>query len=271
MGPRKHLHGPSHHQLSHGRRAWSKKKVAALAIVLGLLSSEARPEDGAAQWPPFLPSSVSFSSDVVSAVERTWTDRTLSRTVRGPSVPASFDLYSALVDAPDVTAAAARYRALSRDEVHRVGDDVFEASDKNGARGFYRVLVRERGRRVNYSWGEHSGSILGTIRGDALTVLTMEPDAGGVEQTLTAYVRIDNPFLGALARALLVPFGGLADRKLAEGLKVATRVAEWAASDPDDFCAWLDRAPVPHERRAPIQRLVPGCQEGQQSQAPALR
>lgn len=64
-------------------------------------------------WPAFLPSPDGFPADVVAAVERTWTDRTLSRTVRGPSVRAPFDRYSALIDAPDVTAAAARYRNFS--------------------------------------------------------------------------------------------------------------------------------------------------------------
>jgi hypothetical protein len=268
-GSRRYLRGPSPLQPSHEGRTWSKEKVAGLILAFGLLASAGWTNTPAVDWPSFLPSRASLSSDLAAAVERTWTDRTLSRTVRGPSVRAPFDLYSALIDAPEVTAAAARYRNYSKDEVHQVGDDLYEADDHDGSRGFYRLLVRDRDRRVIFSWGEHSGSILGTIRGDALTVLTLEPGRGVVHQTLTAYVRIDNAFLAALARTLLVPFGGLADRKLSEGFRVSKRVAEWAVSEPAEFCSWLGQSGIPFERRALVQSLVPGCQETPQARAPA--
>lgn len=210
-------------------------------------------------WPAFLPSPDGFPADLVAAVERTWTDRTLSRTVRGPAVRAPFDLYSALIDAPDVTAVAARYRNFSRDDVRRVSDDVYEAQDHDGSRGYYRVLARERNRRVIFSWGENSSPLLGKIRGDALTVLTFEPEGGRIRPVLTAYVRIDNRFIAAVARALVVPFGGIADRKLREGVVTGTRVAEWAATQPEEFCDWLGQSGLPRARRAPIESLISGC------------
>jgi hypothetical protein len=270
-GSRWYVRGPSCHSVSHNRREWSKKDVVGVTVAVGLLASAGWTDTPEARWPPFLPARVSFSSELAASVERTWTDRTLSRTIRVPSVRAPFDLYSALIDTPDVTAAAARYRNYAKDEVRQVDGNLYEADDHNGSRGFYRVLVRERDRRVIFSWGEHSASILGTITGDALTLLALEPEDGVVDQTVTVHVRIANSFLAALARTMLVPFGGLADRKLSEGLQVATRVAGWAVSEPGEFCGWLRRSGIALERRAPIQNLVPGCQESMQAGVPSRR
>ena len=153
-----------------------------------------------------------------------------------------------------MTAVAARYRNFSRDDVRRVGDDVYEAEDHNGSQDFYRVLAREQNRRVIFSWAEHSSQLLGKIRGDALTVLTLELEGGRIHSVLTAYVRIDNRFIATVARAPLVPFGGIADRKLSETVVTAARVAEWAATEPKEFCDRLSRSGLPRARRAPIER-----------------
>src|SRR5882724_1129582 len=116
------LHRPSS-TLSHEARRRGKRKAAWLWVLLALVGAAAWADGPAPGWPAFLPPRDAFPADLAAAVERTWIDRTLSRTVRGPSVRAPFDLYSALIDAPDVTAAAARYRSFSRDEVRLVGDD----------------------------------------------------------------------------------------------------------------------------------------------------
>jgi len=259
QGRRRRPRRPSMYSVSHERPARGKKKGGALAVFLALLGAAAWGASPGLEWPVFLPPRDGFPTDVVAAVERTWADWTLHRTVRGPTVQVPFDLYSALIDTPDLTAAAARYKRYTKDDVRPVGDDVYEASDHDGARGFYRVLARERDRRVIFSWGEHSGRLLGTIRGDALTVLTLLPADGRIEQALTVYVRIDNRFVAAVARALILLFGDIADRKLSEGVVVATRVAEWAATQPGEFCGWLGRSDLPPARRAPVQNLVPGC------------
>src|SRR3989442_15346982 len=107
------------------------------------------------------------------------------------------------------------------------------------------------------SWGQHSGHILGTIRGSALTDLELTPRGETVEQTLTAYVRIDNRLVAAIARLLIPLFGYLADRKLAEGIGVSAAVAEGAVEEPEAFCPWLPGGPLPPERRARIPAALP--------------
>ena len=231
-----------------------------LGLILGV-STVASGQPSAPPWPTFLASRDGFPPEVVSTVERVWSEPTLQRTVQGRSARVPFAVYVAFVDSPDVTAAAARFRKLARYEVEPLDDDRYLADDHDGARGVYRVLVREPHRRVMVSWGQHSGHILGTIRGSALTDLELTPRGETVEQTLTAYVRIDNRLAAALARLLIPLFGYLADRKLAEGIGVSAAVAEWAVEEPEAFCAWLAEEPLRPERRARILAALPSCQE----------
>lgn len=210
-------------------------------------------------WPAFLEPRESFPSDVIAAVERVWQEPTLRRTVRGRPARAPFAVHAAFVDTPEVTAAAARFLGLARYQVESLGDDRYRADDGDGARGRYQVLRREPTRRVILSWGEHTGRVLGTIHGSALSVLDFEPGGDGVEQVLTAYVRIENRFAAALARVVLALFGFVADRKLTEGFRVTAGVAEWAAERPDEFCAWLARESLRPERRERLLAALPAC------------
>lgn len=235
-------------------------KWGAVALA-GALALGAAGADPPPAWPPFLPARAGFAADVGAAVERVWTRATFSRTVEGRPVRAPLELYAALLDTPEITAAAARFRELSRDEVQVLGADWYEARDHRGAHGFYRVLQRDGARWVILSWGEHSGSLLGTIRGSALTVLMLERGEDEVHPSLTAYVLIENRVAAALARVLVLLFGGLADRRLRETFEVAAGVAEWAVAKPDDFCDWLLETPAAPARRARILGVLPPCEQ----------
>jgi hypothetical protein len=212
-------------------------------------------------WPPFLTARDGFPPDVVSSVERVWSELTLYRTVKARPARAPFEVYLAFVDTPDVTAAAARFRKLARYEVEPLDDDRYVADDRDGAHGVYRVLLREPTRRVMISWGQHAGRVLGTVSGSALTILDFTQHADAVEPTLTAYVRIDNRVAAAIARLLASLFGYLADRKLADTIDVSAGVAEWAVAQPEEFCAWLTQEPLRPARRGRILAVLPGCRE----------
>jgi len=228
-------------------------------VLLVALAAAAADEPAAPAWPPFLEPRGAFPEAVVVAVERVWREPTLARTVRARPTPVPFALFAALVDAPEVTAAAARHRALARWQVRALGDARWEAEDGDGARGRYRVLRRDERRRIILSSGEHSSFLLGTITGSALTVLDLEPREDGVAQSLSAWVRIDNPVAAFLARVLITLFGGVADRKLAAGLRVTAAIAAWAVERPAEFCAWLAREPLPPEPRDGVRAALPAC------------
>jgi len=231
--------------------------LAAALLLVTLATAAGGTSDGS--WPSVLGSREAFSPEVSMAVERVWIEPTLSRTVNGRPARVRFDVYVAFLDMPEVTAAAARFRKLATFEVEALDDDRYRASDGDGARGLTQVIRREPRRRVILSWGEHTSPFLGTISGSALTVVDFEPRGDAVDQTLTAYVHIDDRVAAALARVLVPTFGFIADRKLAEGLRVTAKVAEWAVDPSGGFCEWLAHEPLPPGRRERMLAALPSC------------
>jgi hypothetical protein len=237
-----------------------KAGFGAVTFLLTLATSagdaQARP------WPSLLGSREAFSPEVSTAVERVWIKPTLRRTVHGPAARVPLEVYAAFVDTPEVTAAAGRFRNLASYQVQAIDDDRYRGDDGDGARGFSQVLRRDGRRRVILSHGEHTGPILGTISGSALSVLDLEQNGDLVNPTLTAYVYIDGRVAAALAQVLIPSFGFLADRKLAEGLRVTAGVAEWAVDPSGGFCEWRAREPLPAARRDRIVAALPACVRG---------
>ena len=234
------------------------QRLLAAATILLTIATGARGAP-AELWPALLGSREAFPPDVSAAVDRVWIEPTLSRTVKGRSARVPFDVYVAFLDTPEVTAAAARFRKLGSYEIQALDDDRYWASDGDGARGIAQVLRREPRRLVLLSRGEHTGPILGTISGSALTILDLELRGDVVSPRLTAYVYIDNRVAAALARVLIPTFGFLADRKLGEGLRVTAQVAEWAIDRSGGFCEWLAREPLPPARRDRILAALSSC------------
>lgn len=210
-------------------------------------------------WPPFLPPPETFSPGVIATVERVWADPTIHRRVEGAPAAVPLGVYVAFVDAPEVTAAAARRLGLARYEVRMLDEDWYEADDRDGARGVYRVLVRDGTRRVILSQGTHTGALLGTIGGSALTLLELTDHGGKTTQRLDAFVLIESRPAAALARILILVFGWIADRKLGEGFRVTAGVAEWAAAHRGEFCEWLAREPLPRAGRDRLLEALPAC------------
>jgi hypothetical protein len=229
--------------------------VLVLAVVLVVpLSAWA-----AERWPPLVPPRSTLSPALAADIERLWTRPTFTRHIEGERAQAPFDLYVALIDAPEITASAGRQLQLARYEVQRLGDDRYRADDGSGARGEYLVLVRERARRVMLSRGSHTGRIVGTITGIGLTELRFEARDGQVAQRLSAWVIIDNRLAALVVRVLVPLFGQIVDRKLQEAFRVTARVAEWATSHPVEFCDWLVRQPFPAETHQPVRMAAGGC------------
>jgi hypothetical protein len=233
----------------------SGRKVAVLLLVL---AATARAEE-TPSWPPFLPPRETYAPAIVTSVESAYADPTLRRTVDGDVAEVPRETYLTFVDAPDLTAAAARHLRIAHYDVTMIGPDWYRADDHSGARGVYHVLARDEGRRVILSWGSHTGRILGTIRGHALSVLDFEARGRETTQRLSAYVLIENAFAARLARLLAPAFGRVIDRKLTEGFRTTAKVAEWAVRHPAEFCDWFARAPLPIERREALADSLPSC------------
>ena len=240
-----------------GRRTVFGAVVCTMAFLsLAVSSLASAPPD----WPPFLRGKEAYPAPIVSAVERLWVDATFMRTVRAEPAPVPLSSYLRFVDAPDVTAAAARHLGLTTYHVKVLGNDRYEADDGHGgAHGVYRVLAREGGRRVLLSWGSHRGSILGTVSGSALTRLEFADEGSRATQGLTVNVIIDNGVAASVARPVLLLFGWFVDRKLEEAFRTAASAAAWAHTKPEEFCPWLDGA-LTGDRRAELRDIFAECE-----------
>jgi hypothetical protein len=178
--------------------------------------------------------------------------------VTGEPAPVPLAFYLRFIDAPDVTAAAARHLGLTTYNVRVLGDDWYAADDGNRTRGVYRVLARDAARRVILSWGTHHGSILGTVGGSALTQLDFADDGERAAQRLAVNVIIDNRLAAGITRPILLFFGWFVDRKLGEAFRTASAAAGWAHAKPDEFCAWLGQA-IADQRRAELLDVFEEC------------
>jgi hypothetical protein len=195
---------------------------------------------------------------MAAAITRLWSDATFTRSVTGDPAPVPLAFYLRFVDAPDVTAAAARHLRLTTYEVKAVGDDRYEVDNGNSTQGVYQVLARDERTRVLLSWGTHRSAILGTLGGSALTRLEFGDDAGRATQRLAANVIVDNRFAAGMTRPFLALFGWLVDRKLNEAFRTAAAAAAWAHARPEEFCAWLGGA-IGDERRVELRDVFDEC------------
>jgi len=217
---------------------------------------------------PLLGSREAFSPEVSTAVERLWTEPTLSRRINGPSARVPLDVYVALIDTPEVTAAAARFRRIRSYEIHALDDDHYWGDDGDGARFVAQVLRREPRRRVLLTQGQQISPVLGTISGSTLSVLDLETQEGQITLRLTAYVYIANRGAATFARVLVPMFAFIADRKFGEGLRVTAAVAEWAVDRTAGFCDWLAHEPIRPVQRDRILAAVPTCAAASNSGTP---
>lgn len=187
-------------------------------------------------WPPFLPPRATVPE--ATRVERIWTGETFRRTLTPPPVEVPLGLYGALIDAPDVVAAAARRLGVATETVTSLGDGSWEVRSEKGSRAVYRVLSSTPDRRVVLSHGHVM--VLGlAIPGSVLGMLDLRDRTTSVEQRLTVHARVENAAWALVAKFLLALLPSLADAELARGFRITAAVATWAGRDPVDFCAWL--------------------------------
>jgi hypothetical protein len=200
-------------------------------------------------WPPFLPDRAGVRD--AATVERVWAQPTFARHLDAPPLDVPIALYSTIIDAPDVLAAGARKLGLTDESARENGDGSFTLVSPRGSRATYRVLVAEAERRATLSTGT---KIVAGVGVDAIVLgeLRMSSGAGPLRQHLDVYVRVENPILSGVARALQFVLPGIADNELLRGFGLAAAVAHWAIDDRSGFCSWLEGAGVGASRRARV-------------------
>jgi hypothetical protein len=234
----------------------------AVAIVL-LANAVASGWTGEA-LPPYLREPERLPAATRAEVSAIWNGRTLSRTALGDPVRVPLDLYRLVLDTPEVTSSAGRYLGVAHYRVVRTGPDAFDVEDGEGARGDYRVVLRTPTERLIVARARRTLRLVGEVRGTTVTLLTLAPETGAdgrprVLQRLDSTVRIEHRVVAVVARVLVPLFPQYADRKIGEVFAVATRVAAWAAEEPQAFCAWLATQPDGPRHRETFAATLPAC------------
>jgi hypothetical protein len=155
-----------------------------------------------------------------------------------PPIDAPLALYAALIDAPDVLAAAAARLGIADETAARRSDGGWELRSPRGAHAVYRVLRHAPDRRVVLGYG-HAVVWGFEIPGTVLGVLDLDDRAGAIRQRLAVRVRLESAVWRLIGRLAVVLLPGFVDQKLIHGFRAAAAVATWAARDRPAFCTWL--------------------------------
>ena len=224
-----------------------------LAALLACLAAASEAAD--LDWPPFLPRTGSARTD--SAVEKIWKDTTFERNLGAAPLDIPVALYVALIDAPEVVAAAAKHLGVASDVVTLLPDGSYELTSPDGSRATIQVLPTKPLERVTLSHGQlvfHGLKINGSILG----LLQLSTVGGDVHQRLTAYVHIDNPVLAWLTRTFLPLLSSKVGEVLSRGFRTTGAVATWAGKHREAFCPWQAASGFPRERLQPVADAA-GC------------
>jgi len=165
-------------------------------------------------------------------------------------------MYVALIDAPDVLTSAANHLGLTEETAEALSDGSFKLLSPDGSFALYRVLLSKPGTRVIFSKGERVYLGIG-VRAAVLGELSLSGAEDGLRQDLKVYVRVENPFLSWMTRALRLLLPSFADEELLRGFRLAREVAVWAAEDRQGFCRWLSANPPTARTRNAA--LAVGC------------
>lgn len=222
----------------------SKFCVCGLLALLCLLSGQSL-DAQETSWPSFLPARAEVRN--AELVEEVWKGRTFERHLNAPPLHVPIVAYVALIDSPDILAAAARYRGITDESAEEVNGSRFELRSPDGSRASYRVIWSQPNRRVILSQG--SRVVFGlTVSAAVVGVLTISNLRGPIQQDLRVFVRMDNPVLSFLTRAVRLILPSIADKELLRGFQLAHEVAEWAWWDRQGFCTWLHDSAVSGKR-----------------------
>lgn len=160
-------------------------------------------------------------------------------------------VFEFLLDHPDFAASVARALHLGQYRVTALGDGYW-GDDGRGARGMIRVLYAEPGQRLYHLEGRYESHGLPTIEGQLLVRFEFrheeDGDGGSVmDSSLTGHLRIDTPFVGALARVAATLSRPLiehaVERKVRRFFNTVARLSRWAYDEPEQVDAALDGHP----------------------------
>jgi hypothetical protein len=169
-------------------------------------------------------------------------------------------IYDYLLARLPLAATLGRSLALGPYIIEPTGPDTFRGTDQENLSGTFREIMSTNGHRVYLGRGRYDGRVFRGVTGRALIVLRYEPMALGdgypaMTNTIDCIVRLDNPFLHALAQVFGSFIQGLIETKLRRAITVAKRLSERLAEDPEAVYRAMTSSPsITSEDRAEFTR-----------------
>jgi hypothetical protein len=211
--------------------------------------------------------SIPFPEELLKAEQRrpvkeVVEDFTLHRQMGGLRLSGSEAVLGYLVMHPEFTAGLAQAAGVLRYTVRREGPAEVWADDHKGLSGRIELLQATQGQLVYYAQGTYKKGFIripGRIAVVARYVEGREGDAFYVENTVSAYVRVDSPLLDPLARFFRPVVEGIMKRKVAFFFRKANELMTKLTQDPD---AVLQKLPLDTWRKeaAELRMLLKAAQ-----------
>jgi hypothetical protein len=171
------------------------------------------------------------------------------------------EVFEYLLDHPDFATHVTRTLRLARYRIWRTRDGMF-LDDGWGATGHFTVVHAVAGQRVMYARGAYRQSVLPTINGEAVAMISYEvtgaPDGRDlVHATVSGFVKLDSRLL-ALATKMVGPIAQRkADLEARRLMKTFARVSQAIEDDPVDLYDRLRQRPdVPPRELEEFGRLL---------------
>ncbi len=152
--------------------------------------------------------------------------------------PLPEQVYLYLLEHPVMAAALVNRLDLGLYKAELRGSEKFWATDGEGTEGLVHPLYQDRSTRIYYIEGTHDGRFLPRVSGKALVLFKLQPvkDRQGIESmdnTMVAYLRLDNRLYSGLLSMLRPLIGNVVTRQVVKAFDAARRLA-WAMHDHPD-------------------------------------
>lgn len=195
-----------------------------------------------------------------------------SREIKGFKFPSRKEVYEYLLDHPDFAAAVSRALKLSKYQIKKEGDEYWAHDsfyDKDGrlrgVKGSFRVIYADQGKRIYFAQGTYDVKRwLPTAHVRAVFVLEfqhrLDEEGSYVENNLSGYARIDNPFLHFILKILKPLVSKGMEKKIAKTFTMAANVSEQAYRDPSAFSRQLEESQeISPEQLEEFRRVLQCC------------
>lgn len=192
--------------------------------------------------------------------------------IRTP-LPESVYLY--LLEHPVMAAALANRLDLGLYKAEWRGPDEFWATDGEGSEGIVHPLYQDRQSRLYYVEGTHDGRFLPRVSGKALVLFKLQPvkDRQGIESidnTMVAYLRLDNRLYSGLLSLLRPLIGNVVNRQVMKAFDAVRRLAGAMRDQPDQVLFEATDPPgLPDEQVAFLKAALASLHNPAQKPGPA--